>query len=223
MMESLGDNPIVGAREEPRLTEQQFGNFQKAEEMERFKENRHQFGRFYYRFPDGESGLDVYNRVTSFIGTLFRLWGRAGDEINDDVTVILITHGLTLRLFLMRWFRLTVQEFEESRNPTNGCIIRMERLTESIPSISDIKEKNSVIKKSVSASSIEYTLHSAAKRDHDETEEFSIEHKNIQLSSIVHDDSLPALESSPKLKSTFSHAWNKVGHVNNKKMNVCNI
>jgi hypothetical protein len=28
--------------------------------------------RFYYRFPQGESGLDVYNRVTSLIGSLFR-------------------------------------------------------------------------------------------------------------------------------------------------------
>lgn len=40
--------------------------------MKEYKEARSKFGRFYYRFPDGESGLDVYCRVSSFIGTLFR-------------------------------------------------------------------------------------------------------------------------------------------------------
>ena len=52
--------------------EQQFGNFQRTEDMEKYKRLRHEFGRFYYRFPDGESGLDVFGRVASFIGTLFR-------------------------------------------------------------------------------------------------------------------------------------------------------
>lgn len=56
----------------PIILEQQFGNFQRAEDMERYKKDRNEFGRFYYRFPDGESGLDVFGRVSSFIGTLFR-------------------------------------------------------------------------------------------------------------------------------------------------------
>lgn len=129
-MRALRENPVVGAREEPRLTEQQFGNFQNAEEMQRFKSNRGAFGRFYYRFPNGESGLDVYNRITSFIGTLFRLWSRATHDSHDNVNVVLVTHGLTMRLFLMRWFRLTVQEFETSFNPDNGCVIVMDRCTD---------------------------------------------------------------------------------------------
>lgn len=41
----------------------QFGNFQNHEEMQQCKRQRNSFGRFYYRFPDGESGLDVYTRV----------------------------------------------------------------------------------------------------------------------------------------------------------------
>jgi hypothetical protein len=36
------------------------------------KKERNRFGRFFYRFPNGEAGLDVYNRITSFISTLFR-------------------------------------------------------------------------------------------------------------------------------------------------------
>ena len=31
---------------------------------------RKAFGRFYYRFPNGEAGFDVYSRVTSFISTV---------------------------------------------------------------------------------------------------------------------------------------------------------
>ena len=72
VMTQLQSNPVISAREEPRLTEQQFGNFQKGEDMSRYKKERNRFGRFYYRFPQGESGLDVYDRVSLFIGTLFR-------------------------------------------------------------------------------------------------------------------------------------------------------
>lgn len=28
------------------------------------KEIRHRYGRFFYRFPDGESAADVYDRIT---------------------------------------------------------------------------------------------------------------------------------------------------------------
>ena len=58
---------IIGAKEEPQLTEQQFGNYQRTADMESYKKERRNFGIFYYRFPQGESGLDVYNRVTALI------------------------------------------------------------------------------------------------------------------------------------------------------------
>jgi hypothetical protein len=37
--------------------------------MQQCKRQRSQFGRFYYRFPDGESGLDVYTRVRAWVDT----------------------------------------------------------------------------------------------------------------------------------------------------------
>ena len=40
--------------------------------MERDMKTRRAFGRFWYRFPNGESGADVYLRVTLFLGTMFR-------------------------------------------------------------------------------------------------------------------------------------------------------
>ena len=54
------------------------------------------------------------------------MWFKLGDEL-EDLNVIMVTHGLTLRLFLMRYFQYTVEEFEASTNPSNGDIIILER------------------------------------------------------------------------------------------------
>ncbi|CAN0430319.1 unnamed protein product [Ectocarpus sp. 12 AP-2014] len=126
MVEAFDTNYIVGVREEPRLTEQQFGNFQNLATIVNSKAERARFGRFYYRFPQGESGLDVYNRATSFIATMFRDF--ANESIaRDDLNVIIITHGLTLRLLVMRWFQYSIADFEETLNPENGSFVVMER------------------------------------------------------------------------------------------------
>lgn len=128
MMKALKDNPLIIAREEPRLTEQQFGNFQHTQHMNIYKNDRSRFGRFYYRFPQGEAGLDVFNRVTLFIGTLFREWERENSSQKlADTNIIIVTHGLTLRLFLMRWFHYSVTEFEKTDNPRNGAIVVLSR------------------------------------------------------------------------------------------------
>ena len=56
---------IIGAREECRVREQDFGNFQVEERMRAVKETRQRFGRFFFRFPEGESAADVFDRVAS--------------------------------------------------------------------------------------------------------------------------------------------------------------
>jgi len=38
----------------------------------------------------------------------------------------LVTHGLTIRLFLMRWFHWSVEKFERLRNPENCEFFVME-------------------------------------------------------------------------------------------------
>ena len=126
IMEKFNDAKIVGIREEPRIVEQQFGNFQNTSIMGKAKAERWKFGSFFYRFPNGESGLDVYNRAADFISTLFR------DFVNphiarENLNIIVVTHGLTMRLFLMRWFQYSVEEFENTKNPENGGIAVMER------------------------------------------------------------------------------------------------
>jgi broad specificity phosphatase PhoE len=49
-------------RVEPRIREQEFGNKQ-DETFTRLREDQMSVGRFWYRFPTGESGADVYDRV----------------------------------------------------------------------------------------------------------------------------------------------------------------
>nr|ACG39006.1 hypothetical protein [Zea mays] len=58
---------VIGAREECRVREQDFGNFQVEERMRAVKETRQRFGRFFFRFPEGESAADVFDRVASTI------------------------------------------------------------------------------------------------------------------------------------------------------------
>ena len=131
IMSRLDRTQIVGVREEPRISEQQFGNFQNVEAVQRAKSERGVFGRFFYRFPQGEAGFDVYSRVTSFISTVMRDCAQLRAEGHDlrDFNICIVTHGLTLRLFLMRWFQFTVDEFEQSFNPENGKVIVLERHT----------------------------------------------------------------------------------------------
>jgi broad specificity phosphatase PhoE len=120
---------LIGTRQEPRIAEQQFGNFQDPGKVQMAKEERRNFGRFFFRFPNGESGLDVYNRATSFLSTLGRDIStlRDMDIPMEDCNILVVTHGLTLRLFLMRYFQLTVEEFEQSHNPNNSKLLILDR------------------------------------------------------------------------------------------------
>ncbi|RDX69319.1 Phosphoglycerate mutase-like protein AT74, partial [Mucuna pruriens] len=122
---------IAGFREEPRIREQDFGNFQNREKMRVEKELRKLYGRFFYRFPDGESAADVYDRITGFRETLrtdinigrYQPPGKKKTEMN----LIIVSHGLTLRVFLMRWYKWTVQQFEGLNNMGNGDMLVMEK------------------------------------------------------------------------------------------------
>ena len=66
----LPQSRILGRREEPRIREQDFGNFQDPQKVRECKVSRDEFGRFFYRFPNGESGADVYDRVSTWLETM---------------------------------------------------------------------------------------------------------------------------------------------------------
>ncbi|GAB7354991.1 hypothetical protein MBLNU459_g5603t1 [Dothideomycetes sp. NU459] len=103
--------------EEPRIREQDFGNFQPCSaEMERMWQERADYGHFFYRIPDGESAADAYDRISGFNESLWR-------NFNDDdfpSVCVLVTHGLMTRVFLMKWYHWSVEYFEDLRN-VNHC------------------------------------------------------------------------------------------------------
>ena len=45
----------------------------------------------------------------------------------ERMNIVIVTHGLSIRLFLMRWFQLTIDDFENSVNPVNASLSVMER------------------------------------------------------------------------------------------------
>ncbi|WP_432247561.1 histidine phosphatase family protein [Streptomyces sanyensis] len=110
------DPALVRVREEPRLREQDWGNWQDRDDVRLQKTYRDAYGHFFYRFAQGESGADVYDRVGAFLESLHRSF----DAPDHPPNVLLVTHGLTMRLFCMRWFHWTVAEFESLTNPDNG-------------------------------------------------------------------------------------------------------
>ena len=117
------DENIVRAIEDPRIREQEWGHLRPLDENEEIKKERNEYSTFYFRIPDGESGADVYDRVTTFMETLHRDFRKNHFPENT----LIVTHGMTLRLFLMKWFHWTVEEFENVRNPKNCQIVIMEK------------------------------------------------------------------------------------------------
>ena len=106
---------------EPRLREQDWGNLQDPVEQEVEKRKRHEFGHFFYRLPHGESGADVDDRVASFLNNLeLRI---AKDHSHPD-TVLVVSHGLTMRLLCRRMFSWSIDLFESLSNPEH-CAVRI--------------------------------------------------------------------------------------------------
>jgi len=103
-------------RVEPRLREQDWANFQDPADIAEQREQRDRYGHFYYRFTHGESGSDVYDRVSTFLESMHRNFLTPRAPRN----VVIVTHGLTMRLFCMRWFHWSVGYFESLDNPENA-------------------------------------------------------------------------------------------------------
>jgi broad specificity phosphatase PhoE len=110
------DPALTVVEEEPRLREQDWGNLQDIEDIREQRKARDAYGHFYYRFTCGESGADAYDRVGAFLETLHRDF----EDPNFPPNALLVTHGLLMRLFCMRWFHWSVEEFEALCNPGNG-------------------------------------------------------------------------------------------------------
>jgi|SRR6185369_3957498 len=102
-------------KEDPRIREQEWGHLREPEEAIRIDKERDAFSRFWYRIPDGESGADVFDRISTFLETLHRDFARPDHPEN----LVLVTHGYTSRIIVMRWLHYTVEQFEAEKNPPN--------------------------------------------------------------------------------------------------------
>jgi broad specificity phosphatase PhoE len=102
--------------EDPRLREVDHGY---ADEREQ-RGLRKLHGWFYYRFNGGESPADCYDRTSGFIDSLMRQAERKHAE-----RALVVTHGITIRCFVMRFLHLTVEQFDEMDSPDNCDIITL--------------------------------------------------------------------------------------------------
>jgi broad specificity phosphatase PhoE len=111
---AVGD--IGRVYEDPRLREVEHG----YEDVVTQNELRQRHGWFYYRFRGGESPADCYDRASSFLESLMRQVERKRAE-----RVLVVTHGLFIRCFVMRFLHLTVEDFDALANPRNCDIITL--------------------------------------------------------------------------------------------------
>lgn len=110
----LGLDHATGIFEDPRLREVEHGYY----DYESQQKARQLHGWFYYRFRGGESPADCYDRTSGFLESLMRQVMR-----REEDRVLVVSHGLTIRCFVMRFLHLTVEQFEQLDNPDNCAII----------------------------------------------------------------------------------------------------
>ena len=122
MLEGLERSPVFDYQD-PSLREQEYGNLPTPEASAANREQRELLGSFFYRFPDGESCADIYDRMCSFLESLFRQFEREDSPDN----IIIVSHGTAINCFLMRWFHWTVEKFEGLPKMGNCEIAVIER------------------------------------------------------------------------------------------------
>ncbi len=121
------DDKLERTVPEPRLREQDWGNLQDPLEQEEQKRRRHEFGHFFYRLAHGESGADVDDRVASFLSELEQ---RVAKDPHHPESVLIVSHGLTMRLLCRRLlcrrlpFSWSIDLFESLSNPEH-CTHRL--------------------------------------------------------------------------------------------------
>ncbi|XP_019853869.1 PREDICTED: phosphoglycerate mutase-like protein AT74H isoform X3 [Amphimedon queenslandica] len=113
---------VLYEREDPRIREQEWGNYQVPEKMGQVMDERRSIGSFFYRFPTGESGADVFDRVSIFLESLYRDMGKGRCGQN----AVIVSHGLFCRLFLTRFYHWPIEYFHRLWNLENCQLVVME-------------------------------------------------------------------------------------------------
>lgn len=76
-------------------------------------------GEFFSPMPLGESRAQVADRVKTVFGTILR------DAHNGIENFIVVSHGVTIRTFIMQWMHYSPEWYAEQPNPLNASIIRI--------------------------------------------------------------------------------------------------
>lgn len=105
--------------EDPRLREVDFG----YGDPEKQKEKRNEQGYFWYRMDGGESAADCFDRCATFLDSMMRQLKRKTGINGSSKDVLIVTHSLVIRCFVMRFLHLSVEEFDTIASPNNCDII----------------------------------------------------------------------------------------------------
>src|SRR5688572_18967183 len=114
-------NESVRVYEDPRLREVEHGYIDARGQQSL----RRTHGWFYYRFHGGESPADCFDRTSAFLESLMRQAARKQAD-----RVLVVTHSLTIRCFVMRFLHLTVEDFDRMAGLANGAVVTLARREE---------------------------------------------------------------------------------------------
>jgi broad specificity phosphatase PhoE len=102
--------------EDPRLREVDHG-YDSLSQQDALRKTH---GWFYYRYRGGESPADCFDRTSNFLESMMRQIERHQAE-----RALVVTHGLTIRCFVMRFLHLRVEDFDRLENPDNCEVITL--------------------------------------------------------------------------------------------------
>ncbi|CAE7219206.1 unnamed protein product [Symbiodinium necroappetens] len=114
---------VVDVSVDPRIREQEFGNLQ-GDNFVGLRQESTKIRRFWYRFPTGESGADVYDRTRQWWDSMM---DRHLMEQSGASSIIVVTHGLTMRLILMQLFHWSPNTFHTVWNPDNCAMYVLQK------------------------------------------------------------------------------------------------
>lgn len=110
----------TGIGEDPLLSEQEGGNMdQKSMTQDEWESMCKEYGFFYYKPPNGESGLQAYMRARIFLNEYL--------DIFENENIVLVSHGYFIRLLLTALMKWGVRTMETMRHPQNCKILHVKR------------------------------------------------------------------------------------------------
>jgi 2,3-bisphosphoglycerate-dependent phosphoglycerate mutase len=102
----------IADEELPQLFPREHAHYQKHVDFE---------GEFYAPMPLGESRVQVADRVKGVFGTIIRD-NRERENGWRIKNFIIVSHGVTIRAFIMQWLHLTPEWYQAQANPANASV-----------------------------------------------------------------------------------------------------